>query len=938
MANAAFAQSSDAEITGLIKDPSGSAIPGTNATLTNQDSGVKRAASADQDGRYRFSAVPPGRYSLRLEAAGFKTATVNEIVLLLGAHVEHDVSMTVGSVEEAITVSGEVQAIDTSKNEVAGVVTSVQIDTLPVNTRQYLNLALLMPGTSQDASRTFYNSVQMAGAGRFYANGFMVDGVVNTWAEMGEPRQNFPEGAVEEFKVNTTQYKAESGLSMGGLVSVVTKSGTNQFHGDAFEYFRDAALNRDNTFQKQAEALQGTGKAPFRRNQFGFDVGGPIIQNKMHFYAAFERTQTDDSYTIFTGAAAHQFYSANEGVFNKPFHDQLFNGRVDYQIDPNQRVFARYSQEWNLLTYQGCGGSSASNCYDGEIPRRSFVAGHTWTPKSTVVNDIRFQYAYASYQLGPSGAPIFTELGKYPPERFAVLQTVLSFPSFSYGFGYADVGVETRWQFKDDLSWQKGKHSLKFGFDVSHVPFADDAPNNSKGTYTFATDQVFNPKDPATVAALKGATLFTAATPPVYTSVPTTQLGFYFQDDWKVRRNVTLSLGLRYDREFGSFNEDLDPKSFPITIPFLGDPSKRGSKKNFGPRVGVAWDIMEQGKDVVRAGFGIYYNNLQTLQNFPENRNLAQCAVLISNPPYPDPYGGKSPTAFCSAAPPTVTVLADNYANPYTQQFNIGYSRQLNAGFSIHADGVYMHTFRDYRNVDVNYPIGGARPIPAFARIILHDSIAQAKYKAFYLRAEKRFNQRFQFLVSYSLASNRDNNPQAAVTNYSNWNQDWGPSAVDRRHNLVASGSVLLPWKVTFGAIWALRSALPFSALANELDVDGTRQFVPGTSRNQGNRDLDLNAVNAYRANIGLPAVTGFDSSKFNSFDIRASRPLFQRERKKLEIIGQVFNLFGTTNLASSSGQVSTGGNQTRVNSPNFGKILGANNLQQAEIAVRFAF
>jgi len=145
-------------------------------------------------------------------------------------------------------------------------------------------------------------------------------------------------------------------------------------------------------------------------------------------------------------------------------------GRVDYQIDANQRVFARYSQEWNLLTYQGCGGSSASNCYDGEIPRRSVVAGHTWTPKSDGGERCPVPVCVCFLPAWAIGCADFTELGKYPPERFAVLQTVLSFPSFSYGFGLCRCGVETRWQVKDDLSWQKGKHSLKFGFDVSRVP------------------------------------------------------------------------------------------------------------------------------------------------------------------------------------------------------------------------------------------------------------------------------------------------------------------------------------------------------------------------------------------------------------------------------------------------------------------------------------
>ena len=293
IAGPAIAQTTgDAEITGLVKDPSGSAIPGATASLINQDTGVTRTFKSDADGRYRFAAVLPGRYSLKVEATGFVTATISDIVLNIGAHVYHDVSLTVGAMQESITVTGEIPPIDVTKNDISGVVTNQQIDTLPINTRQFINLALLEPGTSQDSSRTFYNSVQMGGAGHYWSNGFSVDGVTNNWAEMGEPRENFPMGAIQEFKVNTIQYKADQGLSAGGVVNIVTKSGTNEFHGEAFEYLRNQIFNRDDRFTKAADLNVGLTKAPFRRNQYGGDAGGPIVRNKVHFYAAFERTQT----------------------------------------------------------------------------------------------------------------------------------------------------------------------------------------------------------------------------------------------------------------------------------------------------------------------------------------------------------------------------------------------------------------------------------------------------------------------------------------------------------------------------------------------------------------------------------------------------------------------------------------------------------------------
>ncbi len=216
-------QVGDAELSGVVTDPSGAPVAAAKVALTNDDSGVHRAVVTDSEGRYVFPALAPGRYSLKTEAQGFRGSAVTGIVLTTGTHLDKNVPLTVGNVQEEITVTAEAPPIDTTNGDVSGVVTQHQIDTLPVNTRQYLNLALLMPGTTQDASRTFYNNVQIGGGGRFYANGFTVDGVTNTWAEQGEPRQNFPESAVQEFRVNTNQFKAEQGLAMGGVVNVVTK-------------------------------------------------------------------------------------------------------------------------------------------------------------------------------------------------------------------------------------------------------------------------------------------------------------------------------------------------------------------------------------------------------------------------------------------------------------------------------------------------------------------------------------------------------------------------------------------------------------------------------------------------------------------------------------------------------------------------------------------
>jgi len=236
----------------------------------------------------------------------------------------------------------------------------------------------------------------------------------------------------------------------------------------------------------------------------------------------------------------------------------------------------------------------------------------------------------------------------------------------------------------------------------------------------------------------------------------------------------------------------------------------------------------------------------------------------------------------------------------------------------------------------MNYPNAvGVRPLQAFARVLDHQPISQYKYKGMYVRAEKRFARRYQFLVSYTLSSNRDNNPQSQVTNQSNYSLDWGPANVDRRNVVVAGGFVQAPWKINVGAFWQARSSLPFNSFST-VQLDGVTQYIPGLTRNLGNRDNGkvLAAVNAYRASLARPldplSASQIDSSRFCSFDLRVSRPFYARNERRIEAIGQAFNLFGTTNL--------TGGSTTSGSSANFGRILGASNLQQAELAVRMVF
>jgi hypothetical protein len=294
---------------------------------------------------------------------------------------------------------------------------------------------------------------------------------------------------------------------------------------------------------------------------------------------------------------------------------------------------------------------------------------------------------------------------------------------------------------------------------------------------------------------------------------------------------------------------------------------------------------------------------------------------------------------FVSTAPPNIPLLDNHFKNPRSQQSNIGFTRQILPEVAIHVDGVYSRVEGDRKVVNVNVsdpavsqnPSVGQRPYPQFNRIDVDEPISKSSYRALYVRLDKRYSHRYQYLVSYSLVKALDNNPSGRFVDLVNRGLDWGPASFERRHSLVASGTVGVPFDVQLGAVWNIRSTLPFSATAGrDLNQDTfVSDFVPGTSRNQGNRNLDLGLVNTWRASFGLPPVTAIDSTRFSSLDLRASKSVPLGGDRRAEIIGQVFNMLNTVNLS---------GIGTNALASTFGAASRAGTGRQAEFAVRFVW
>jgi len=935
MTAAARAQSS-ASINGTVIDAQGGVLPGVTLTLRNSDTGVVRTAVSEADGAYRFAGLPPGRYDLKSELAGFTTVDIKDTTLTIGLEVRRDVRMNIETLQESVTVIGQAPVVETTRSEVAQVVTQQQIESLPVNNRQAITLALLLPGTSQDGTRPRKVNATVGSGGSWYASAYLVDGVTNQETQAGEPRQDFPQGGIQEFKVNVSQAPAEFGGTSGGVVTIVTKSGTNQFSGEGFEFFRDKSLNVMNKFEQLNHDTLGTPKPAFRRNQYGATLGGPIVMNKAHFLVAADLTETRQAITVNTGKP--QLYSSVEGTFPNPSYRRTFLSRYDQQLTGKQNLFVRWAWEWDHTNCETCGGTSAA--FSGsriDQRRHALVGGHTTVIGSRMLNEFRAQYAPFSFLTSPPGTDVPNDPTSFAPDRFSVQTAVYNFPSLTWGSDNSRVQKEWWKEVRDDFSVSAGSHSVKFGVADVLGPNKDDSASNiTHGTWTFAADQPFNPSDAASVAALKNPILFTANSPPVYRDTKNSWLSTYVQDEWKPFSSLTLNLGVRYDLFYDSWNQKMDLSRFPKPLPLI-NPSTRRDHNNIGPRAGFAWDVRNNGMSVVRGGAGKYFRNPVFGTPFgAEQTNLLQASIRISNPSYPDPYGGRSPLAFASTAPPNITIVDDRLQNPETNTYNAGFSQQLTTNLAVHVDGIYTKTLKDMEAVNINTPdpVTKLRPLPEWGRILQTQSIGSSTYKALMVRVDKRFADRFMYLASYTLSKTYGYPIGGSITDAANRALDIGPAGTDRRHMLVSSGSVLVPGGVQVGAVWTLRSKMPFGALAGlDLNGDGSvTDYVPGTSRNS----FDLAHVNAWRAQsrLGPVSASQFDSNRYNSLDARVSKAIQLGERRKLELIAQVFNVFGTDNLLPPG----AGGYVDNALSDAFGKILSAQPRQQGEIAIRYAF
>ena len=963
----ADAQQPTAILTGVVTDSAGAVIPNASVSATNTATNIQRVVTSNANGVYTIPNLPVGTYQVRVSAQGFQEKlSESAVALQVGQTVTLDAQLPVGDFRTTVVdLIGEMPLIDTETSKVDTVIRDKEVENLPLNGRNFLELALLTPGNAPapnfDPTKT--NTVLISSAGQLGRGGnVMIDGADNNDDVVGGSLVNISQDAVAEFQVATNRFSAEYGRSGSSVINVVTKTGTNTVRGSA------SVFERDRRLQGLPAVYDRTQTAPpFNRQQYSFTLGAPIVKNKLFAFGAFEyRSQNGAALVGVRNVAAR---TITNGFANAPLDNYLLNTRIDYNLNTANSFNFRYTFENVKATDSSkLDRAIGSSSYLQRLRNNFNVFQTTWTSvfSPRVANAASFNFNNFKNDTNPTTNEV---------QR--------TFPSILDGasFRVPQNTKQNRFQFNDNLTVIAGNHNLRFGAEAQRVNAAIGLGVFRQGRIEFVED--FASADRNGDGRIDDNDLLFAVTlrsqfPDRSLNLPdvnNTHLAFFAQDDWRVRRNLTLNLGLRYQFDTNEKNINNYADRNPLVAGFYqGD--RRRDLNNFAPRVGLNYSLLND-KLSFHAGYGIYYDRLVleliTLERGLDGRALP-VAVRAGNalrapngaPVFLDQNGRFLPFAptlqnpfagfiLPGAGASGINIIDNRLQNPTIQQTNFGAQYEFARDFVIRAD--YLHNF------GTNFVIGrtvGAIFNPVVGgpdRVVNLESSAKFLYDGLLVSAEKRLSNRYAFRASYTLskAFNYANDDQIPFSNGpldpNNLRLEFAPTPNDQRHRFVFAGSFDLPLGFRVSPIFTAASGVPSDILL----PDGQTR-LPNLQRNAGGRlfktAAELNqfiqSINNRGGVNGALLPLAPNDAKFNdnfsSLDLRASKIFKFDERFRLEPIVEIFNVFNTTNILGVSNTNYSGFGNV-LGTPNFGKplstaggVFGSGGPRAFQLAARLTF
>jgi outer membrane receptor protein involved in Fe transport len=1049
----ASAQSTtDGAIAGTVYDPSGAVLPNVKIVVKNNGTNEEQTTATDDSGYYRVGKLQPSNYTVKVEAPGFAPFRAEQVVVQIGSITELNAHLQVGSAAATVLVSYELPLINTSSPDFAPIVDQVQISNLPINGGRWSDFALLTPAVVNDGNG--FGLLSIRGQSTLLNNN-TVDGADNNQAFFSEERGRTRAGyssakaAVQEFQVNTSDYTAEYGRATGGVINTVTKSGTNQIHGEVYGYNRNdewAATNPFTTLTEQTSpgVFQAFPIKPEdKRNIYGFGVGGPIIKGKLFFYFAFDRFDRNfpgvaiasNPKTFFAtpSAASLNTLAGNLGIttaqamtdYNTVLADlttelgtvprkgqqTIFFPKVDWEINPKNHA----TVEVNRLRWVSPAGiQTQTSVADGIASFGNDYVRDTWgiaklytSIKPTLSNEARFQY----------GRDFEFEFAQ-PPTPFEVANYVNP-PGFTNPFGLSpdvfisngfDMGVPTflqrpafpderRTQGADTVTWSKGKHSIKFGFDIVHT---DDLSQNLRfqfGSFSYSNltnfvSDFISPNHCTVGAAVHSAACYSSfqqAFGPLGFEFTTNDYGFFVEDNWRLLPRLTVTLGLRYDYESlpSPFANLINP-----AIPQTGHlPS---DTNNLGPRVGLAWDIRGDGKTSLRAGFGIYYGRIinSAISNALTNTGNPNGQLsFVFNPSATNPVPITFPQIFTATPTANASALAAVYFDPHFQapkvyETDLSIEREIgwNTAVSLTYLGSFGHDLPDFvdtnispstktltytveagpnvlKNTTVTVPLfTGPRPNPNFGAITNIFSGVDSNYNAVTAQITHRVANNVSFGANFTWSHALDTGENATTFTDTNdlqnpfdIGQEYGNSNFDIPERFVLNAVLTSPWHAKgwlnylvsgweAAPIYQAQSGLPYSLVTSGNAPGGLSSGLNGSNGRKGIPGLARNSFRMPRTQV---------------VDLRVSKSFRITERFRIELLGEGFNLFNHVNATTVTNLgyfIDTSASLTDINGvpcssshpclgPNagFGHVSNANSnfaysTRQVQLGARFFF
>ncbi|HLH40271.1 MAG TPA: carboxypeptidase regulatory-like domain-containing protein [Bryobacteraceae bacterium] len=914
----------NATISGRVVDPSGAVIAGAQVTARQMETNLKATTTTDGEGRFRFPYLRVGRYELTIHKEGFVDAT-RDLTLLAGSAFEVPVSMAIAAAQESVAVSSEAGLIETARTQVAGTVSQTEISEVPLNGRNFLDLALFIPGvspTNTASNQMFAETSAVPGRGisvdsqRNFSNSFLVDGLSNNDDAAGLTGASYGVDTIQEFQVVTSGGQAEFGRALGGYINVVTRSGTNTLHGDLYGYFRNQRLNADNALSHTA--------LPLTQAQFGASADGPIRRDRTFYFANFEQRELNQSgLTTITAAnllAINAKLAAvgypgplvSTGIYPNPIHSSNGFAKADHQFNPKDQFSVRYSvYHVTSINSRGAGGLSAATASANlDDTDQVLAASNVATLSPRIVNETRGQFwnsalsAPPSDPIGPavsiSGVASFGTLSVSPTARRNKLGELV-----------------------DNLSYQAGGHAIRAGADFLYNDDTIVFPRSNRGSYSFSSLANF-------LAGVYNTSGFTQtfANSTVFQTNP--NIGFYAQDEWTVNRRLTLNAGVRYDLQFLK------------TI--------ATDTHNVSPRAGFAWTPFAARKTVIRGGFGLFYdrlplralaNALLSANNTTDPAELSQITVSLSPgqagaPLFPNILNGLT-------LPPGVlfnfTTMDRHIQNPYSEQGSFEIEHQLGSGSTIEAGYQHLRGLHLVLSVNQNVPgciasgnNNGCRPNPAYGNDNQYSSLGDSRYDGLHVSFVQRPAGWGSYRVSYTYSKALDDVGEfffsSPIDNFDIW-RDYGRSDDDQRHRLVFDGTIHSPvgearsaWeRLSHGfqltAVVQYYSALPFNITTGANTIQGTpaRPMING-------------------AFINRNAGTGFD---FFSVNARLGRAFHFGEKLRIAALAEGFNLTNHVNGVTLNGVFGTGSYPSNP-LPTFRQTTAVGDPRAFQLALRLAF